>query len=504
MEKRIIFLGLLAFSIEVVWLLNEFHPLHFFSTSSSQNKKEMGQIVAKQNDVRVRPKQSLLWSDAQSRQDIFPYDSVLTANNSTAKLALKSGIELEVGEDSLIVIEPPQSNGGPIYLNVKKGTYRVHLEKSAKLQIGSTLIEPTSNVDFEFTVKDSNKNLQSPRQVLVVLKSGTANVTNTDTQIMSQNQNPPTANSEVQELDLTKKPLRQHKRAQSPNKTANDLRELSVKNDLSAVEEQTRDASSVSESNQDSSPVSTYTPEVPEVWKWSGSHRELWLGVGVNYISYSQTVPGVSSINSQGVASPSYYLLGDFQFGDKWGAIASYKNSPGYLGSNGNLSAATTEYAWQTINAEGSYLLTDHLFGNDKIDARIRIGAQQNYLPFLALDAGSVFNVHIVQMATAVLGGQLALNQNNRLRYEFLFHYQLPVSTSGTGGDTFKIQPRSAFDGSLGAAYKITRSWLVGLYWYGQINQYNYSFTNGNTGLATSGSQNVFYSNGELRIGHDF
>ena len=76
--------------------------------------------------------------------------------------------------------------------------------------------------------------------------------------------------------------------------------------------------------------------------------------------------------------------------------------------------------------------------------------------------------------------------------------------TSGTGGDTFKIQPRSAFDGSLGAAYKITRSWLVGLYWYGQINQYNYSFTNGNTGLATSGSQNVFYSNGELRIGHDF
>jgi len=73
------------------------------------------------------------------------------------------------------------------------------------------------------------------------------------------------------------------------------------------------------------------------------------------------------------------------------------------------------------------------------------------------------------------------------------------LSSSSTGTTASSTL---AFDGSLGTAYYLNDHWKVGGFWYGQWQQFNFTTSLG--GTTNTGSQMLFYSALDLRLGYDF
>ncbi len=79
--------------------------------------------------------------------------------------------------------------------------------------------------------------------------------------------------------------------------------------------------------------------------------------------------------------------------------------------------------------------------------------------------------------------------------------YQYPLMvTFSEAGNT--LTPKFAFDGSIGAAYYITPNVKTGLFWYGQWQQFQFTAARGS--ILNSGSENLFYSAMDFRLGYDF
>jgi hypothetical protein len=125
-------------------------------------------------------------------------------------------------------------------------------------------------------------------------------------------------------------------------------------------------------------------------------------------------------------------------------------------------------------------------------------------MPFLAAQesGGAVMRKNTLLMASA--GLDLTLNKNGNWLYEAMARYQYPVFATADGSNRFSINPIMAFDGLLGVAYRIAQPLRLGVYWYGQFHQYNFNYFESVEGVENTGSQSLFYSNAELRMGWEF
>lgn len=223
-----------------------------------------------------------------------------------------------------------------------------------------------------------------------------------------------------------------------------------------------------------------------------------WAGTGANYTSYTQTVKGVGNFDSHDIEPAGAYL--EFGWGNKlWAGIFSYKNTPGIV----NVSNATVnggKFQWQTVSGEGMYCPIEPftIFGKPA-NLGLRAGLQYQNMPFATVAAsGTALNVSTISMINASVGATLEWARD-RWRYYWTMRYQYPLSISSAGTTASSTL---AFDGSLGAAYYLNDHWKVGGFWYGQWQQFQFTTSLG--GTTNTGSQMLFYSALDLRLGYDF
>jgi hypothetical protein len=124
MDRHLILLLLFALTMETSLLLRH---LGMFGgqTSSSSHQAVAGQVVQSKKSLKRRALSSLIWEDVPQQELVYFHDSILTLSQSSASLKLFGDTELELSENTLVTIEPPENEvSGQIRLRFLKGDMR--------------------------------------------------------------------------------------------------------------------------------------------------------------------------------------------------------------------------------------------------------------------------------------------------------------------------------------------------------------------------------------------
>lgn len=225
----------------------------------------------------------------------------------------------------------------------------------------------------------------------------------------------------------------------------------------------------------------------PELW--------LWLGAGVNYQYHRQSIPNIDGeVLFQNIQQPTAFLRAGMQ-GETFGLDLSYKQTPGKMESSDTVTVTNGSFQWRTVSVEGLYRLNEHW--------NLRSGLQHHLMPFMALDATTAtIDVKSNTLTLFTVGFDRYFHLSENLRAEWQIRYQHPLLSGSSNGNPFSVTPKFAFDGSVGTVYSLTKISRLGLYWYGQWHEYDFNYGRG--GSQFTGSQTLFYSNVELRLGLEF
>ena len=228
-----------------------------------------------------------------------------------------------------------------------------------------------------------------------------------------------------------------------------------------------------------------------------------WFGAGYNYVDYRQSVYGIANVSDHRLKGPSEYLETGFIGSNSWGGVMSVKYTPGDVNvAKDDGSNFSGSYKWTTMSVEGILRKVSKFTLYDiPIVYGLRVGVQQHKTPFIALDDVNEPSMQ-TNSTTAASMGVLAEWQRRRWTHYWLMRYQYPLSTKAEGVNSFTMDPKFAFDGSIGSSYNITQQLKLGVFWYGQWHQFNFAYSDGTT--KKSGFQTLFYSNVDLRLGFDF
>jgi hypothetical protein len=220
----------------------------------------------------------------------------------------------------------------------------------------------------------------------------------------------------------------------------------------------------------------------------------VWLGIGAGYQYHEQDVPSITGGTSfQNINVPSVSAHAGFQ-GKRLGLDLSYRQLPGQIKSSKNITVVDGEYQWRTLSGEVLYRLSEW---------NLRVGVQHHSIPFMVPDqvAGDI-SVTSNTLMMVSLGFDRSYQISERLRAEWLMRYQHKILAGASDGAEFKVSPQFAFDGSVGGVYRITPTFRAGVFWYGQVQSYEFDYDGSN--IAMSGKQMLFDSNFEFRVGWEF
>ncbi len=221
----------------------------------------------------------------------------------------------------------------------------------------------------------------------------------------------------------------------------------------------------------------------------------LWLGSGMNFQYYKQSIPNINGeATFQNIQGPTLLIHGGAQ-GKTFGMDLSYKETPGKMASSSSITVTNGKYNWRTLSTEGLYRFDENW--------NFRLGFQNHLMPFMVLDATSaILDVKTNTLTMLTFGFDRRLQVTSKLRAEWQMRYQQPLLSGSTDGTAFNVKPKFAFDGSVGSVYSLSDTTRLGIYWYGQWHQYSFIYGRGVNEF--SGSQTLFYSNIEIRLGLEF
>ena len=114
--------------LEVALLLGDlgilpFDPLHLHPVTAITQK--IGLVEQVNQNVRRKSQGSLIWQSSLPADQLYAFDSLLTLSNSSAKIKLDGDIQLQLSENTLVVLEPFEE-GKTEHLRLKfaRGTLR--------------------------------------------------------------------------------------------------------------------------------------------------------------------------------------------------------------------------------------------------------------------------------------------------------------------------------------------------------------------------------------------
>lgn len=231
---------------------------------------------------------------------------------------------------------------------------------------------------------------------------------------------------------------------------------------------------------------------------WVRNGWWAWVGSGLNYIDYRQSVQR-GTLKAHSGETPTKYVELGFDGRRGWGGAFTYKETPGEI-SIPSAQIDNGSYTWTSTAIEGllrkkiQFLKLPASFG-------ARVGVQQHKTPLVFLDGDTNLQLKRNTMQTISLGvlGELV---HRKWTHHWLMRYQYPFSSQAEGSNRFEIEPTFAFDGSVGTSYNLTQQLRLGIFWYGQWHQFNFVYSDSE--VTNVGFQSLFYSNLDLRLGFEF
>lgn len=238
----------------------------------------------------------------------------------------------------------------------------------------------------------------------------------------------------------------------------------------------------------------------------------LWGGIGFNFLSYDQETSIPSNLNLQSFELPSLYAKAVRTINKDWAIQVTYNRAPGKTQSSSSVRVSQGTYNWTFYTAEFTYYpqILKFKYRRYFSEIGIQIGGQHHQIPFIARSSASDSNIASVEtneVSMLAAGATWLIHYDRYWMLESFFRYELPVAS----GDLFKIKPKTAFDASVGLIYKWKPDIRAGLFFYGQWLDYDftdhrdyYYSANGSSDPYVDGSQSMFFSNIEARIGWEF
>ena len=220
-----------------------------------------------------------------------------------------------------------------------------------------------------------------------------------------------------------------------------------------------------------------------------------WIGSGISDSRFEQSIVDRGTITSRSLNA----LGANIEVG--WanhivGGILGYKSTPETLRLD-NASVDQSSSNWQTFSAEMLYCPMDPgTLANRPFQTGFRAGLLYHQMPFGLLDTNNVLHIMNLTAVNASAGASVEWAWS-RWHYYGNARYQYPLSLKASEA---AIRPSYAVDGSLGTAYSITQQFKTGLFLYGEWQQFNFTSNE----AAVSGTQTLFSSALDLRLGFDF
>src|SRR5688572_15295822 len=99
-----------------------------FSSLEADRGAEYGTVTACDSDARRRHSDSYLWSRLSQGQPVFRRDSIRVGPQGFANVELKDGTKIELGENSLVIIDDPKT----LALRFVRGSFIVADERGER------------------------------------------------------------------------------------------------------------------------------------------------------------------------------------------------------------------------------------------------------------------------------------------------------------------------------------------------------------------------------------
>lgn len=158
MDKKLIIASVLILALQVFALVADvdIYPIEDFHSNELQPRTRIGHVVYKKQNVKRRNLGSIVWEDASPSSELMSYDSVLTLDNSSAQIHLEKNVEIDLHENTLIVLEPP-TNAGTDNLRIRfsRGYFKTQ-NGSTPMQIGNEMWEIETSPGTHLGVKNLN------------------------------------------------------------------------------------------------------------------------------------------------------------------------------------------------------------------------------------------------------------------------------------------------------------------------------------------------------------
>ncbi len=152
-DNKVIGLLLVALILQILLLLWHMELVGPVSKQAQSNDGVMaGQIRAIENSLKRRPLDSLIWEESQAPEKVYFHDSILTLSESTARIELENGTQINLSENTLITIEPEaESLSGEIRIRMSQGNLKARNPYNKALIADETTlvkIDADSDVDI--------------------------------------------------------------------------------------------------------------------------------------------------------------------------------------------------------------------------------------------------------------------------------------------------------------------------------------------------------------------
>lgn len=158
------------------WLLYNLGLIPVLGTASSTGPP-IGEVYEVQNQVRRRGLSSLVWEESRKKTPVYHRDTLLTLEKSGARVKLQNDVELQLSQNTLVVLEAPQSRtkDAPIRLKFQRGNLRsrsnqdlvvenqeftLHALSGSKVEIQSL-----GEDHFEISVEEGDATVHSNEEV---------------------------------------------------------------------------------------------------------------------------------------------------------------------------------------------------------------------------------------------------------------------------------------------------------------------------------------------------
>jgi hypothetical protein len=227
-------------------------------------------------------------------------------------------------------------------------------------------------------------------------------------------------------------------------------------------------------------------------------------------MKYDQTSDIPSNLTFHSTKVPALFAKVSRIIKKNWQLQGTFNYSPGDTSSSEKINVVEDQYNWTFLSVNATYLSPNWKSTSEGYPSQFGVqgGFQYHLVPFIQRSSSTdpqAVSLTTNQVIMATLGAVYNVQVNRYWALETFLRYQLPVGS----GSVFKVSPQLAFDGSVGAIYKYSPQWRTGLFWYGQYQKYGFGehedvYLKANGGAKVTGSQTLFFSNIEARLGYEF